>query len=290
MIRIFYFALLSILCLFLVHPAAYSQIPNGGFENWTGIDPTGWATSNAPPVITNVTRTTSAHSGSYAVRGDVIPMPPVTYQPVLQSGPGGRGFAYSQRCANFTGYYQFFPQGGDRLAVNVELFHGGVGGTLVAIAALASPVSAATYTALSVPFLYRTGDIPDTCIVQLQIIGAAGLPTAGSYYIWDDLALTGSVGVNEFPAGVPSSTRLLQNYPNPFNGQTRISFSIPRSTYTTLKIFNTLGQEVATLASEELNAGTHSIEWNAGNAASGVYYYTLQAGEFMQTKQLILLR
>lgn len=90
--------------------------------------------------------------------------------------------------------------------------------------------------------------------------------------------------------GTNHSYQLDQNYPNPFNPSTTISFSIPRPTYTTLKIFNTLGQEITTLTSDQLNPGTYSTEWNTGNIASGVYFYRLQAGDFVQTKKLVLLR
>jgi photosystem II stability/assembly factor-like uncharacterized protein len=99
-----------------------------------------------------------------------------------------------------------------------------------------------------------------------------------------------TTSVNFDDIATPESFRLRQNYPNPFNPQTTISFSIPRSTYTTLTIFNTLAQEIVTLVSDNLNPGTYSAEWNASNAASGVYYYRLQAGEFTQTKKLILMK
>ncbi len=96
------------------------------------------------------------------------------------------------------------------------------------------------------------------------------------------------------PQGVessaPSSFDLYPNYPNPFNGQTILSFSIPHSTYATLKIYNTLGQEIAALVSDNLQPGTYTKQWNATNVASGVYYYRLQAGEFVQTRKLLLLR
>ena len=94
------------------------------------------------------------------------------------------------------------------------------------------------------------------------------------------------MGANNYPADF----MLYQNYPNPFNPSTTISFSIPRSTYTTLKIFNTIGQEIATLVSDNLNPGTYSKQWNATNVASGVYFYKLQVGDFVQTKKLLLLR
>lgn len=86
------------------------------------------------------------------------------------------------------------------------------------------------------------------------------------------------------------SFALGQNYPNPFNPSTTIEFSLPKTEYVTLQIYNLLGEKVTTLASERLQAGTHSVRWNAVGIPSGVYFYRLQAGEFTETKKLILLR
>jgi hypothetical protein len=98
------------------------------------------------------------------------------------------------------------------------------------------------------------------------------------------------VGVEDISSGVPTSYELEQNYPNPFNPVTTIQFSIPQQSFVALEIFNSLGEKVSTLVSEELNAGTYKYEWKAGNLSSGVYYYKLVANDFSQTKKLILLR
>jgi len=84
--------------------------------------------------------------------------------------------------------------------------------------------------------------------------------------------------------------KLFQNYPNPFNPSTTISFNLPLRSHVTLKIFDLIGREVATIVSEELQAGNHSQQWNAANMPSGIYFYRLQAGLFTETKKLILLK
>ncbi len=89
---------------------------------------------------------------------------------------------------------------------------------------------------------------------------------------------------------LPNSFSLKQNYPNPFNPRTTIEFSIPNTVFVRLKIYNLLGQELATLISEKLVAGNYKYEWYAGALASGIYYYKLEAGSFIQTKKLILLK
>jgi len=89
---------------------------------------------------------------------------------------------------------------------------------------------------------------------------------------------------------VSPSFVLRQNYPNPFNPITTIEFALPKSARATLKVFDLLGREVATLVGENLPVGAHKAEWNAGGISSGVYLYRLVAGNFIQTKKLVLLR
>jgi hypothetical protein len=84
--------------------------------------------------------------------------------------------------------------------------------------------------------------------------------------------------------------RLNQNYPNPFNPSTVIQFSLPREAATTLKVYNMLGQEVATLMDAQLPPGNYSQNFSAGDVASGIYYYTLRAGSFVSTKKMMVLR
>ena len=97
-----------------------------------------------------------------------------------------------------------------------------------------------------------------------------------------------SVGLEE--GEVPRESSLLQNYPNPFNPSTTIEFALPQRIFVTLKVFNLLGQEVATLVSEELNAGVHRRQWNAADLAGGVYFCRLEADHVIETRKLLLLK
>ena len=81
-----------------------------------------------------------------------------------------------------------------------------------------------------------------------------------------------------------------QNYPNPFNPSTTVRYELPKDSRVSLRVFNILGQEVATLVNGEQKAGYKSIEWNAGSVASGVYFYRLEAGDFSASKKLLLLK
>ncbi len=84
--------------------------------------------------------------------------------------------------------------------------------------------------------------------------------------------------------------KLNQNYPNPFNPTTTITFKIPASSFVSLKIYDTLGNEISTLISNKLNAGTYTINWNANGLSSGIYFYQMTTDNFTDTKKLVLLK
>jgi ligand-binding sensor domain-containing protein len=102
--------------------------------------------------------------------------------------------------------------------------------------------------------------------------------------------------LSEITAAVPISRqvplvfRLFQNYPNPFNPSTTIRYALPNRAHVTLTVFSTLGQQVATLVNENQEAGYHDVRFDGSGLASGVYFYRIQAGDFVQTKRLLILR
>jgi hypothetical protein len=89
---------------------------------------------------------------------------------------------------------------------------------------------------------------------------------------------------------LPISFALLQNYPNPFNPSTSINYQLPTQSHVTLKVFDLLGREVATLVNGVEEPGFKSVQWNATNFASGAYFYGLDAGSFTTVKKLLLLK
>ena len=91
-------------------------------------------------------------------------------------------------------------------------------------------------------------------------------------------------GVNNLPIGFD----LKQNYPNPFNPATNISFELVDVSQVSLKIYDASGRHITTIVDQQLSSGSHEFQWNAENMASGVYFYTLEAGEFSETRKMIL--
>jgi hypothetical protein len=116
---------------------------------------------------------------------------------------------------------------------------------------------------------------------------------AGEYggavgYAASPRVLTGMAEYGDAPAS--RDFHLQQNYPNPFNPTTIINFQLPIDNYVTLKVFDALGREVRTLVNEEMKAGSYTTTFDATGLASGVYYYRLQSGSFIEAKKLLLLR
>lgn len=199
-----------------------------------------------------------------------------------------------------TGYYQFSPASGssDRLFITVVLTKGGI--TQTAIAAGATIITAATsgYVQFSAPISYVSSLSPDTAYIQILIGGppTGGQATVGSYFLVDDLAFAGTASAVETEAGNgPYSFALQQNYPNPFNPSTRINFSVAQPGLVTLKVYDVLGSEVATVVNEPKAAGHYSVNWNAAGLSSGVYLYRMavtseQGTLFNDVKRLVLLK
>jgi photosystem II stability/assembly factor-like uncharacterized protein len=96
--------------------------------------------------------------------------------------------------------------------------------------------------------------------------------------------------VKEVSKSIPMNFELEQNYPNPFNPTTQFQFAISKLQMVTVKIYDVLGREVATLVNEELHPGTYQAKWDASGQPSGVYYYRLQAGSFSEMKKMVLMK
>jgi len=91
-------------------------------------------------------------------------------------------------------------------------------------------------------------------------------------------------------APVPDRIKLSQNYPNPFNAQTEISYTLPHAAHVKITVYNLLGQEIVTLVDQDQAAGAHRVVWDATNAPTGVYFYRLQAGDYAQSRRMVLLK
>jgi len=265
----------------------FAQIPNAGFENWTGGEPDGWVTNNADPYFF-VTQSNSSHSGSSALKGESLNyfQSFVLGPTVLCEGDNGDGFPISSRYNSLKGFYKFNPQGGDKLFVEAVFSSDTVG---IGIGAGLLDASA-SYTEFAFPIIYIDPTTPNLCSIYITIYNQNGFATLGSEMYIDDLQLSMDMVSdveNEFQ---PLAFKLEQNYPNPFNPSTTISYQLPTSGQVTLKVYNILGDEVASLVNEEKPAGNYDVKFDASQLSSGVYFYKLQTGDFVETKKMILMK
>jgi len=124
--------------------------------------------------------------------------------------------------------------------------------------------------------------------------GALGTVSTRPLTVFSDTCLTNCTVVTGVAQNnnnkIPETFVLKQNYPNPFNPSTKISYLLPKASEVTLVVYDLLGREVVTLVNEFRTAGTHTVEFNASNLASGVYLYRIEAGDFKDTKKMLLVK
>ena len=144
------------------------------------------------------------------------------------------------------------------------------------------------HTSMDIELLFDATEV-DTGDYYASIIVKSNDPFTPSVIVPIHMIVSSTVGIED-NLYVPLTFNLYQNYPNPFNPSTTIKYTIPELSKVKLTLFNLLGEEMKTLINEEKNAGNYSVEFNATNLPSGVYFYQLKAGDYIDTKKMILLR
>ena len=145
-----------------------------------------------------------------------------------------------------------------------------------------------TDTASSARLIYLAPlENSNNAVIKVEVDDGKSISSDRTYPFIKQTSLT---VVGRTGADLPKSLTLDQNYPNPFNPATTVSFNLPSQSFVSLKVFNVLGREVATLASKVISAGNHTIRWDAGKVPSGIYFYRLQAGAFTETKKAVVLK
>lgn len=271
--------------------SVFSQIPNSGFENWTNSEPDGWITNNAPPLSTTILQSSDPHSGASAVKLVVGSFLSIPYGALLYTGDvqsDNVGFPVSERHGSLRGFYKLESSPNKVLTITVTLQKEGnfIGGGADAYGG-----SVPNYTEFIIPMIYPTGEIPDTATINISYYDTSEAWTAGGGAYIDDLSFGGFVDVRDITESqVPSAYQLHQNYPNPFNPETKIEYSIPEESFVNLKVYNVIGQEVATLVNQYQKAGKYRTDFNAEGLQSGIYVAKLTASEFSTSIKMTLLK
>lgn len=151
------------------------------------------------------------------------------------------------------------------------------------------------------PSISKTGNTPGVMHMTYQVsscpgsssFNQTGTPKCPTYWVYRkyDPVTGGLIGVSTISSKIPEGYSLHQNYPNPFNPSTKINFDMPKNGNVTLKVYDITGKLVSTVINNEfVSAGTKQVEFNAANLASGVYYYTLEASNWKETKKMVLVK
>jgi hypothetical protein len=268
----------------------HAQILNAGFENWNANgDPLNWTVSNSPPDYVTITKSSDAHSGSWAAEGNVAAVTSFNVAPALYSGEeGDLGIPINSRPASLEGYYKLTSAENDFLQIQVFLYKNGSG---VGVGAKDLNV-VGSYTKFNCDIVYFVpgGDVPDTALIIITVANSSFFTHVGTKMFIDDLSWSSTTDISNSDNQIPNKFSLGQNYPNPFNPSTRIQYQVSSNSQVNLKVYDVLGNEVATLVDEYKPAGNYEIEFSAENLSSGIYFYKLQSNNFVETKKMILLR
>ncbi len=156
------------------------------------------------------------------------------------------------------------------------------------------------FTSCNVGRIKRTTDAGTTWSIQVSgtqenlnciyMIDSLNGFICGNHGIILKTTTGGLVPANSISKSVPKTFELHQNYPNPFNPATHIDFDLPHASYVTIKVYDIIGREVATLVNENMIAGKYSTTWDAGSFSSGTYFYMIKAGDFISTKKMVLVK
>lgn len=241
--------------------------------------------SPGPTTPTNITLTTGTWTIYFASRGTNTSYCIGTgdlrlVKPTSVTGGGGSGFSYAITPALTSGVSKITISEGRAQPVTIEKSTDN--GTTWTIVGTITCSPAKTPTSL---------DINDAATNKIRISNQT--TGSGKDLDVDDVIVTsyvsGASAVEDY-SSMPTQFSLNQNYPNPFNPSTKISFTLGKAGYTTLSIYNVLGQKVAMPISKDLAAGNHEISFNASRLNSGIYFYKLESGNYTAMKKMMLVK
>ncbi|GAB4147810.1 MAG: hypothetical protein Fur0015_13540 [Ignavibacteriales bacterium] len=276
----------SIVLAFSWNAELRSQIPNPGFEQWSGNTPSEWSTGNVEGFVF-VRASTDPMSGQFAARLEAKSILNNLVPAVLSSGQEGNGFPVSQRHGQLSLYYKFHKTVNTAYLFISVGFKKGENGIGAGVLAINEPAD--NYTPITIPVTYINDEIPDLGEILIQVTDQNLNPAAsGSYAEIDNLSFSILSDVDN-EANV-NSFSLDQNYPNPFNPVTSINYQLAKSENVLLKVYDIIGNEVALIVNERQPAGKHSVTFDASILSSGIYLYRLQAGSFVQIRKMTLLK
>lgn len=287
--------MLLLLIIFTSNISIKAQLLNSSFEHWDILgNPTNWYTSNLPGLTKNINQSSDAHDGNSSARIDVVEEFGQAFPGSLQSLDDVNQFGHSitENYTNLTGYYKFSPQGSAQLIFVVSIYSQSF--SLVGVGELNIFSASENWARFDVPIIqYLSDSNAASVVVSISITDTSeiGFDTAiiGSIALIDNLSFGNPTNVKSNEE-IDNNISLSQNYPNPFNPSTTIKYFIPKQSDVTLKVYDLLGSEIITLINKKQAQGNYDVELDEGALTSGIYFYRLETGDFVETKKMILLK
>jgi len=261
------------------------EIPNNSFENWNAGDPVDWWTNDF--AFDAVTQTSDAWEGSSAAKMTILDGGGgFGLIPLLSVGDiGDPGTPVSQRYGSFKGYYKLNPLSDEIFEVLVLMLTS----TILVGEGTSQFPAASNWTEFNVPIQYLSSETPDMAMLSMIVANSNGEATPGTWAIVDYVTFGTPTDVEKIN-GLPEDYSIKQNYPNPFNPSTNIEYSIPSESFVELRVYDVLGNEVATLVNEQQQAGVYRTDFIANNLPSGMYFARISANDFTQVVKMTLLK
>lgn len=275
--------LLTAILLVLFSGNLFSQnVLNPGFESWTTGHPNNWYDNGFNPYYT-VVQSTDAHSGTYAAKGQVVPVGSFTLPPTLSSSPNGSyGFTMTQAFTTLDFWYKFISDSSDVLdvtAVVYDISHFIIGTGNFQFGA------AGSYAHGTVTVTY-TGSNPASCNVFFTINNTISSHThAGSYFILDDVAMTNPSGI-QTPVG---STEFLSAFPNPASNVVTINYSLKNSSEVNIGLFDVTGRELIH-SSFHHGTGMYQQPIDLSDISAGIYLCKMQTDNLTETRLIEVVK
>ena len=227
----------------------------------------------------------------------------ITGTPPKRTGPIGLAYLPSKNIVAVACDSLFKPSGGNNYSYGrIYLLNGNSGAKISTDTSMNMIDQAAWNFALTASYADRgVGDSPGNCSGYASTYDVKfdenGYLYSQSQYGWtvekwtyDGTLPSFTTGVEQTTTDLPSGYTLSQNYPNPFNPTTTMEFSMPQSGFASLKVYDLLGREIATLLNEEKPAGSFRATFDASHLTSGTYYYVLKTGSFTATRKMVLVK
>jgi hypothetical protein len=282
-------SVITSLLIYLFFSTASAQILNPSFEDWNTFDPVNWSSTDDDGSIDAITESSDAHDGSSSVRMGVVDLSGFGIPPYLFSiDDNGNYYTVSQKHGSLKGWYKFSPVGNDVMYIVIGMLDSD--SSAIGAGAVTITNAITNWTEFNIPIFYTPGSPnPVATLITIHISNGTGFANVGSFALIDQLSFTDPSAVEQIN-GLPQDYNLSQNYPNPFNPTTKIEYNLPEQSVVQLKVYDILGNEVASLVNEEQSAGTYRADFIANNLASGFYVAQLRAGNFTKTIKMTLMK